>query len=641
MPLTLLVANRGEIARRIFRTARRMGFRTVAVFSDADAREPFAREADAAVRLGPPPARGSYLATDRILAAARETGATVIHPGYGFLAEEARFAEAARAAGLTFVGPPPAVLRLLGSKAESKRSARRANVPVLEGYEGEDQSDGALLAAARRLGYPLLVKPSAGGGGKGMVTVRDERELADAITSSRRIAASAFGDERLILEREVQRPRHVEVQFVADATGGVSILGERDCSAQRRHQKILEEAPAPHLGEATRGGLFSATERLVREVGYVNAGTAEFVVGEDGSFHFLEVNARLQVEHPVTEAVRGIDLVEQQLRIAAGEPLAVPNAPPRGHAIEARVYAEDPEAEFVPSTGAVLHARWPEGVRVDAGVEEGSTVTRFYDPLIAKVIAHGADRAAALVALERALGETEVLGVRTNLAFLRRLLTRGAVRDGFMTTDLVDRDLPTLVGRDPTPEEAYALAAATAYESSRGPAPRRDPWTAGGSWRAFDRGGSPIVVRDGAGERTLRVVGAESLHIGPHVLTLSPAERHQWAIDGEPGAGALDRPRAWVWIRGGTHVLEIGARERERDGVAEADLAAPLPGVVVAVTTRTGAKVARGDTLVVVEAMKMELPVRAPADGTVRAVRCAVGDQVERGERLIDFEAVP
>ena len=638
MPLSVLVANRGEIARRVFRTARRMGLRTIAVYSDADAHEPFVREADQALRIGPAPASESYLAVDRIIAAARESEAELIHPGYGFLAEDPRFADAVQEAGRVFVGPPPAVLRLLGSKAESKRSARRAKVPVLDGYDDPDQSDAAIRAAARRVGFPILVKPSAGGGGKGMVSVRAESELADALASARRVARSAFGDDRLILEREVERPRHVEVQFIVDAAGDVNVLAERDCSSQRRHQKIVEEAPAPHLDERARRGLYAATERLVREVGYRNAGTAEFVLDRSGAFFFLEVNARLQVEHPVTEAVLGIDLVELQLRVAQGETLALETTP-RGHAFEARIYAEDPAAEFVPSTGNVLHVRWPADARVDAGVEEGSRVTRYYDPMLAKVIAHGGDRAAALANLEHALADTAVLGVRTNIAFLRRLLACDTMRQGRMSTDFIDRELATLVAPVPIADEAAVVAAAAAYDRSRGSRPRLDPWTAAGAWRPLGTNGSPITVRTPAeATRTVRVSGAGPFLAEGRVVA-SGGEPHEWTIAGEAAACALDGIRAWTWFRGEVSELEIGPRERAADAVAASDLAAPLPGLVVAVNTRSGQRVERGDTLVIVEAMKMELPVRAPSRGVIHAVRCAVGDQVERGQRLVDFES--
>ncbi|MEK7862340.1 MAG: biotin carboxylase N-terminal domain-containing protein, partial [Chloroflexota bacterium] len=403
----LLVANRGEIARRIFRTARRMGLRTVAVHSEADSGMPFAREADVAVCIGPAPARESYLDVERIVHAARETGADLIHPGYGFLAESPDLAVAAAEAGIRFVGPTPEVLRALGDKAQAKEIARRAGVPVLPGHASEDQRDEAFLDGARRIGYPVMVKPLTGGGGIGMQRVRDEAGLLEALAKARRIAAASFGDERLMLERLVERPRHIEVQVLADTYGGIVALGERDCSTQRRHQKVLEETPAPSLQDAQRKALAEAAIAIAREAAYTNAGTVEFAFDEKGGFFFLEVNARLQVEHPVTEMVWDVDLVEQQLRIALGERLALKEPAPRGHAIEVRVYAEDVDAGFLPSSGPLLHARWPDGVRIDAGYEEGDLVTRHYDPLIAKLIAHGPHRKLALAKLESALAGTE------------------------------------------------------------------------------------------------------------------------------------------------------------------------------------------------------------------------------------------
>src|SRR5205823_2602184 len=411
--------NRGEIARRIFRTARRVGMRTVAMYSDADALLPFVREADAAIRIGPAPAAESYLAIDRVIAAAREAKADLVHPGYGFLAERPEFASAVDAAGMRFVGPPASVLAVLGDKGAAKGIAERVNVAVLPGYRGEDQSDEAFIFAARSIGYPVMIKPVAGGGGIGMQTVREERELRDALARARRVATAAFGDERLLLERLVERPRHVEVQVLADERGTVVTVGDRDCSAQRRHQKIVEEAPAPTLGDSTRERMAAAAIAIAREAGYRNAGTVEFVVDHEGRFYFLEVNARLQVEHPVSEMVFGVDLVEQQLRIALGEGLDAHRKHGTEHAVEARIYAEDPAAGFLPSTGRLVHVRWPErpGIRVDAGYEEGDVVTRHYDPLLAKVIAFGGDRRIALGMLANALDETEILGVRTNMGF--------------------------------------------------------------------------------------------------------------------------------------------------------------------------------------------------------------------------------
>ncbi|HEV2250863.1 MAG TPA: biotin carboxylase N-terminal domain-containing protein, partial [Candidatus Limnocylindria bacterium] len=385
--MTVLVANRGEIARRVFRTAKRMGLPTVAVYSDADATAPFVREADRAIRIGPAPARDSYLNIASIVAAARETDARLIHPGYGFLSEQPAFADAVAAAGLMLVGPSPAVLRRLGDKAEAKAAAEAAGVPVLPGYRGADQRDEAFATAAEGIGYPVMLKPAAGGGGIGMQLVARGADLREALARARRTARGAFGDERLILERAIERPRHVEIQILADAHGTVLALGERDCSAQRRHQKVLEECPSPAIAPTLRARMSDAAVALAKAVGYVNAGTCEFIVDANGEFFFLEVNARLQVEHPVTELVWGIDLVEQQLRIAMGERLSI-GPKPSGHAIEARLYAEDPASGYLPSTGRIGCLEWPEGVRVDSGIEEGSVVSADYDPLLAKAVGY-------------------------------------------------------------------------------------------------------------------------------------------------------------------------------------------------------------------------------------------------------------
>src|SRR5438105_1885872 len=447
-----------------------MGLRTVAVCSDADAQLRFVREADAAIRIGPAPATESYLAIDRVIAAAREARADLVHPGYGFLAERPEFASAVDAAGIRFVGPPPRILRSLGDKAEAKAIAERVKVPVVPGYRGDDQSDEAFLRAARSIHYPVMIKPVAGGGGIGMQTVREESQLRDALARARRIATAAFGDERLLMERLVERPRHVEVQVLADTHGTVFTVGDRDCSAQRRHQKILEEAPAPTVNDATRDRMAAAAIAIAREAGYRNAGTVEFVVDQDGRFYFLEVNARLQVEHPVSEMVFGVDLVEQQLRIALGERLDAHRKHGTEHAVEARIYAEDPAAGFLPSTGRLVHVRWPErpGIRVDAGYEEGDVVTRHYDPLLAKVIAFGGDRRIALCMLANALDETEILGVRTNIGFLRALVRKFNEQGTRVDTEFVESVLPDLVAEPrPAPNEAYAVAAAAVASGAR------------------------------------------------------------------------------------------------------------------------------------------------------------------------------
>jgi 3-methylcrotonyl-CoA carboxylase alpha subunit len=634
---TLLVANRGEIARRIFRTARRIGMRTVAVYSDADAGLPFVREADLAIRIGPPPASESYLAIDRVIAAAREAKAELVHPGYGFLAERPEFASAVDAAGMRFVGPPPAVLQSLGDKAEAKAIAERARVPVLPGYRGEDQSDDAFISAARSVGYPVMIKPVAGGGGIGMQTVKDEPQLRDALARARRIATSAFGDERLLLERLVERPRHIEVQVLADAHGTVTSVGDRDCSAQRRHQKIVEEAPAPISDDKQRERMAAAAIAITREAGYRNAGTVEFVVDQNSRFYFLEVNARLQVEHPVTELVFDVDLVEQQLRMAQGERLDLkPHG--RQHAIEARVYAEDPAAGFLPSTGRLVHVRWPdrEGVRVDAGYEEGDMVTRHYDPLLAKVIAHGDDRGAALRALAIALEETEVLGVRTNLPFLRSLIARLGERDVRVDTELVERELVKLLPEStPAPDQAYAVAAAAVATGAR---QSHDPWTATGAWRIGEDNATTIALREGERERAVRLAGSGPyIYAGHHVATVD--EAHRWVIDGAPAAAAASNGVVWTSVRGTVWELETTPRERELERTAGAEVVAPMPGLVIASQAVMDRQVRRGDLLFVVEAMKMELRVEAPADGKVTQVLATVGQQVERGQRLAEFEA--
>jgi len=632
---TLLVANRGEIARRIIRTARRMGMRTVAVYSDADATLPFVREADAAVRIGPAPARESYLATDRIIAAARESGAHLVHPGYGFLAERPEFAIAVEAAGLRFVGPPASVLAALGDKAVAKAIAERAKVPVLPGYLGDDQSDEAFIAAARATGYPVMIKPVAGGGGIGMQAVRDERQLRESLARARRLAAGSFGDERLLLERLVERPRHVEVQVVADDHGNVASYLLRDCSAQRRHQKIVEESPGPSLDGRRHREIAGAAVAIAREAGYRNAGTVEFVVDEAGDFYFLEVNARLQVEHPVTEVVCGVDLVEQQLRVALGERVTL-EWTRAGDAVEARIYAEDPGAGFLPSTGLLAHVRWPDSVRVDAGYEEGDTVTRHYDPLIAKVIARGADRTAALDALAKALDETEVLGVRTNLGFLRNLLAHPAMREGHMRTDLVEHELSRLVPvPQAVPDQAYAVAAASVVAAAR---KARDPWSASGPWRLGEGSATTVVLREGARERAVRLTGTGPYEYAGHRVAAAD-ERHRWTIDGEPAAAAAASTLVWTTWRGGNWVLETAPRERSVEQSAGAEVVAPMPGVIIAAPAQADRAVRRGDLLFVVEAMKMELRVTAPADGTVKRVLAQVGQQVERGQRLAEFDA--
>jgi len=606
---TVLVANRGEIAVRVFRTAKRMGMRAVAVYSDADALAPHVRAADTAIRLGPAPAADSYLRRDRIIEAARQAGAELIHPGYGFLAEDARFARACEEAGLVFVGPPSKVLAEVGDKVAVRRIAADAGVPMLPAYDGEDQSDEALVGAARTIGYPLLIKPAGGGGGKGMTVVEREGDLVAALSSSRRVARAAFDDDRLLLEHYLASPRHIEVQVMADAQGHVIHLGERDCSLQRRHQKLMEETPAPNLDRRVRESLWDAAVSLAAHADYVGAGTCEFLVAGDTT-GFIEMNARLQVEHPVTELVTGLDLVELQLRVALGEALPITQGQVRsdGHAIEVRVYAEDPAEQFLPQTGRVLHVRWPDGARVDTGIEVGTDVTADYDPLLAKIVVHGEDRPAAVHGLQRALRDTEILGPRTNVGFLQTIAREDAVVTGTVTTDWLDAYGPwTHAELDPDAAAAAAAAEVERLTDTRSP----DPWS------RLARDATTIVLRPDGVERAFVVRRGESPGRYPMVRT----------------------DDAWlVWSHGAQHEIPVGPAPRRLAEAGPAHLDSPLPGQVIAVRVAGGDHVHEGAELVVVEAMKMEHAIRAPADGTVTAVKCAPGDKVDRGQSLVDFE---
>ena len=479
---TVLVANRGEIACRVIRTLRRLGIRSVAVYTDPDAAAPHVALADLAVHLGPAPA---YLSVDAVVGAARRAGAQAIHPGYGFLSENTAFAAACEAAGIVFVGPPSPAIEAMGDKIRAKQTVAKAGVPVVPGSDGSGLDDEALALAAAQIGYPVLLKPSAGGGGKGMREVHRAAGLADAIASARREARSSFGDDTLLVERLVTDPRHIEIQVLADAHGHAIHLGERECSLQRRHQKIIEEAPSPLLNETQREAMGAAAVEAARAVGYVGAGTVEFIVGGDrpDEFYFMEMNTRLQVEHPVTEEIFGLDLVELQLRVAAGEAEPWPaQRRARGHAVEARIYAEDPAAGFLPTGGRVLALDWPEGTRVDAGIAAGSVVGSDYDPMLAKVIAYGADRAEALARLDAALGATVVLGLGTNVAFLRALLADPDVQAGRLDTGLVGRRLSALVAAAPPPDvlPAAAVLALAALEPSGEVV---DPFDVPGGWR--------------------------------------------------------------------------------------------------------------------------------------------------------------
>ncbi|MFF1283527.1 acetyl-CoA carboxylase biotin carboxylase subunit [Streptomyces sp. NPDC058299] len=629
---TVLVANRGEIAVRVIRTLRSLGVRSVAVFSDADADARHVREADTAVRIGPAPAAESYLSVERLLAAAARTGARAVHPGYGFLAENAGFARACEEAGLVFIGPPADAIALMGDKIRAKETVRAAGVPVVPGSSGSGLSDAELAAAAREIGTPVLLKPSAGGGGKGMRLVRDVNALAEEIAAARREARASFGDDTLLVERWVDRPRHIEIQVLADGHGNVVHLGERECSLQRRHQKIIEEAPSVLLDERTRSAMGEAAVQAARSCGYRGAGTVEFIVpgGDPDSYYFMEMNTRLQVEHPVTELVTGLDLVEWQLRVAAGERLGFTQEDVRltGHAVEARICAEDPARGFLPSGGTVLLLDEPggDGVRTDSGLSEGTEVGSLYDPMLSKVIAYGPDRETALRRLRAALAETVTLGVQTNAGFLRRLLGHPAVVAGELDTGLVERVVDELVTTD-VPEEVYEAAAAVRLEALR---PRAqgwvDPFSVPSGWRL---GGTPKPPAF-----PLRV--AEPVTYSPRGTHTVTGDRVAVTLDGV--RHTFRRAGDWIGRDGDAwHVRDHDpvAASLTRAGHAGADsLTAPMPGTVTVVKVAVGDEVAAGQSLLVVEAMKMEHVISAPHAGTVAELDVSPGSTVAMDQVL-------
>ncbi|MFF3928641.1 acetyl/propionyl/methylcrotonyl-CoA carboxylase subunit alpha [Streptomyces hirsutus] len=629
---TVLVANRGEIAVRVIRTLRSMGVRSVAVFSDADADARHVREADTAVRIGPAPAAESYLSVERLLEAAARTGAQAVHPGYGFLAENAGFARACAEAGLVFIGPPADAIALMGDKIRAKETVRAAGVPVVPGSSGSGLTDDQLADAAREIGVPVLLKPSAGGGGKGMRLVRDPERLAEEIAAARREARASFGDDTLLVERWIDRPRHIEIQVLADGHGGVVHLGERECSLQRRHQKIIEEAPSVLLDGATRAAMGEAAVQAARSCGYRGAGTVEFIVpgGDPSSYYFMEMNTRLQVEHPVTELITGLDLVEWQLRAAAGERLGFAQEDVRltGHAVEARICAEDPSRGFLPSGGTVLRLREPqgEGVRTDSGLSEGTEVGSLYDPMLSKVIAYGPDRASALRRLRAALAETVTLGVPTNAGFLRRLLAHPAVVRGDLDTGLVEREADGLVAAG-VPEEVYEAAAAVRLDALR---PRGDGWTdpfsVPSGWRL---GGTPKPVAF-----HLRVTDpVEHTPRGSHTVA---EDRVSVTLDGV--RHTFHRAADWLGRDGDAwHVRDHDPVAASLTGAGRAgadSLTAPMPGTVTVVKAAVGDEVAAGQSLLVVEAMKMEHVISAPHAGTVTELDVAPGTTVAMDQVL-------
>jgi 3-methylcrotonyl-CoA carboxylase alpha subunit len=661
----ILIANRGEIACRVAATARRMGIRTVAVYSEADAGARHVAVCDEAVLIGPAAAKDSYLRGDRIIEVAKRTGAQAIHPGYGFLSENAEFAEACAQAGLVFIGPPGQSMRAMGSKSAAKQLMEQAGVPLVPGYHGDDQDPELLQAEANRIGYPVLLKASAGGGGKGMRVVERSEDFQSALASCKREAISSFGDAKVLIEKYLQRPRHIEIQVFADTHGNCVYLHERDCSVQRRHQKVLEEAPAPGMPPERRAAMGEAAVAAARAVGYVGAGTVEFIANQDGTFYFMEMNTRLQVEHPVTEMITGTDLVEWQLRVAAGQPLPKQQheLAIHGHAIEARVYAENPEKGFLPSIGTLLcmdtpaHVAFELGdVRIDSGVRAGDAISPFYDPMIAKLIVRGADRAQALARMAQALSEFHIVGLATNIAFLKRLVEGDAFAHADLDTGLIERNSATLFPpAGPAPLPALALAAValvTAQTSASG----NDPWTSTHGWRMNGTYRRRLAFGDEYAATTQAKVYAIDMAYHahgwaleadgkPHPLALVAQHDGRYAIrlDGQAIQGTVRRAgeTLHVFTGGLHHVLEwhdplAHAGEHE---TADGRLTAPMPGKVVAVIASNGQHVRKGEPLVIMEAMKMEHTIAAPSDGLVEEVLYQVGDQVADGAPLLAFKA--
>jgi 3-methylcrotonyl-CoA carboxylase alpha subunit len=618
----LLIANRGEIACRVARTARRLGVRTVAVFSDADARSAHVAACDEAVHIGGSPAQEGYLRGDVILDAARRVGAQAIHPGYGFLSENAEFAAACARAGIVFIGPSPEAIGAMGSKSAAKALMEKAGVPLTPGYHGERQDADYLLSEAGRIGFPVLIKAVAGGGGKGMRRVDRAEDFANALASCRREASASFKDDRVLLERYLTSARHIEVQVFGDNHGNAVYLFERDCSVQRRHQKVIEEAPAPGMTPERRRQMGEAAVAAARAVDYSGAGTVEFIV-DASAFYFMEMNTRLQVEHPVTEFITGLDLVEWQFRVAAGEPLprAQAELSITGHAIEARIYAEDPARDFMPSIGRLEHLQTPAAspsVRVDTGVREGDEITPYYDPMIAKLIVHGATRAEAIGRMRTALAQYHVVGVHTNVEFLGRLMTAPAFVDAALDTALIEREREHLFAprREPT-DAMWKLATQALWFARRGPADNRSPWSDQGSWALGARGERRWKLREGGVEREIAVDAANVAAPGTFV---SGNDIHVFT-------GGEHRVFAWV----------DPYLPQSEPADTHGGLRATMPGRVLAVHVKPGDEVERGAALVVLEAMKMEQTITAPSSGRIARVLCAPGEQVREGAELLTF----
>ena len=658
----ILIANRGEIACRVIKTAKRLGIKTVAVYSDADRNARHVAMADEAVHIGP------SAAPERIIDAARRTGAQAIHPGYGFLSENAGFAEACAAAGLVFIGPPAASIRAMGSKSEAKKIMEKAKVPLVPGYHGDDQSPELLASEAAKIGFPVLIKASAGGGGKGMRVVESAEKFADALAGAKREAKASFADDHVLVEKYLTRPRHIEIQVFADGHGGCLYLFERDCSIQRRHQKVIEEAPAPNMDPARRKQMGEAAVAAARAIGYQGAGTVEFIADQDGTFFFMEMNTRLQVEHPVTEAITGQDLVEWQLVVAAGGkmPLTQDELRIDGHAVEVRLYAEDPARNFLPSTGTLVHLKLPEEgahVRVDTGVRQGDTVTPFYDPMIAKVIVHDRDRTSAMRRMAALMGETEVVGVTTNSALLKALCSHPAFVGGEVDTGFIERHRATLFTQlAPAGDRAFAVATlARLLEWQDGAAPSASdpwsPWNDQNGFRLLDEGHEEVRWKDG--EREVAVIarrlrsgglrlevpegaheaGVQRLADGSLSVTLGSDSFLATVVRRTALDGGIDYT---LFMDGESRRLRLvdplDVTQYEATASADAMVRAPLPGKIIDLRVKAGDSVTKGQALLVLEAMKMEHTLAAPADGTVKSLRYAVGEQVPEGAELVEFE---
>ena len=659
----ILIANRGEIACRIIKTAKRMGIQTVAVFSDADTNARHVRLADEAIGIGPAQARESYLAIDRIIAVAKQTGAQAIHPGYGFLSESEAFSDACDKHQIVFIGPPAAAIRAMGSKSAAKNLMERAGVPITPGYHGEIQQSDFLKEQAQTIGYPVLVKASAGGGGKGMRRVDRPEDFEAALAACKREAQSAFGDDQVLIEKCVLKPRHIEIQVFADGQGQCVHLFERDCSVQRRHQKVLEEAPAPGMTEPRRAAMGKAAVDAAVAVGYVGAGTVEFIVDQEGRFYFMEMNTRLQVEHPVTEIVVGVDLVEWQIRIADGEvlPLAQEQLGIKGHAIEARIYAEDPNNNFLPATGRLQFMQWPaasENVRIDSGVEQGDEITTYYDPMIAKLIVWGADRTAALRQMRGALAQCRLVGVNHNVAFLSRLVACPAFDRADLDTGLIERQADYLFfeAKQP-PAEVWALAvlAQLCQEKADIDLTRTEnsdsPWYRLDGWRLNTQGHRAMTLRHGEQIMRMEMLSQGDgwrLSFGKEIV----AVKGQYQDDGKLTALIDDRrvvtdvvmigAQIHVFYDGSSYpIVAFQAQDPTESTVGDVNrLSSPMPGKIIALLAQVGESIEQDTPLMILEAMKMEHTITAPSKGKVTAFNFGVGDQVSEGDLLVAFEAI-